>query len=300
MTATMTLKTLLHDYYAPVKGISDRTIRLYEFTIKAFGAYLAEAEGIAGGYSEPTTADLNQLVVARFLAWRLRSREPATAAKDRAQLRACWEFAAREKLGGVERFPTMRTITVPERIPEAWLIDEMRRLIESSAAEQGSICGIPAGSYFRSLLMCCYETGERISAVMSLTWADVRGPAVVFRAEGRKGRRRDIIRSISPDAAAAIDAIAEPRRALVWPFDKVISVLYHRMDRILRRAGLPHDRRCKFHRVRKTAASYYRAAGGNSQKLLDHSSPAVTERYLDPRIVTPEVADAPGRLPKVS
>jgi integrase len=71
------------------------------------------------------------------------------------------------------------------------------------------------------------------------------------------------------------------------------------LNKILERAGLPKDRRCKFHKIRKTTASYYEAAGGSAQRLLDHSSPAVTRKYLDPRIVTQGVP-APSVLPKVS
>jgi hypothetical protein len=69
------------------------------------------------------------------------------------------------------------------------------------------------------------------------------------------------------------------------------------MGKICKRAGLPQNRRSKFHRIRKTTASFYQAAGGSAQSLLDHSSPAVTRRYLDPRIVAPKPAHE--LLPKV-
>jgi site-specific recombinase XerD len=287
---TLLLADVLRDYYAPVKGISDRTMKLYGFTLKSFGQHLGH---------EPTTADLDQYVVARFLAWRLREREPATAAKDRAQLRALWSFSFSEGLPGVVRGPQVRRVVVPERVPEAWLEDQMRTLIQAASAESGSICGVKASDWWRSLLLCCFDTAERISATRSLTFGDVRGTLVIFRADERKGRRRDIARTISADTALAIDKIAEPRRQLVWPCDVRAPAMYHRFDRILKRAGLPTDRWSKFHRIRKTTASYYEAAGGNAQSLLDHSSPAVTRRYLDPRIVMPEIGDAPSRLPRV-
>lgn len=283
----MNLRDVLSDLYSPIRGISDRTITLYQFTLASFGAFLGH---------EPTTADLEQLVVAKFLAWRLRNRSPGTAAKDRAQLRALWDFCAREKL--VEKFPTMRTIVVPERIPQAWLSDEMQRLVESAAQEVGSIDGVPAGDWFRALMLLCYDTGERSGSVMALPWSNVLGNQVIFSAEERKGRRRDIVRPISEATVAALEKIRQPYRDLVFPWPWARSVLYHRMDRVLKRAGLPSDRKSKFHRIRKTTASYYAAAGGDAQRLLDHSSPAVTRRYLDPRIVAPEI-DAPAVLPKV-
>lgn len=295
---SLQLVDVLKNFYAPVKGISDRTVTLYGFTLRSFGEYLGIEEGC--GYREPTTTDLDQYKVARFLAWRLREREPATAAKDRAQLRALWAFAWSEALPGVARGPSVRPVVVPERVPEAWLEDEMRALVAAAAGESGTICGVPAAGWWRALFLTCYDTAERCSAAMSLKWSDIHGTLVIFRAEDRKGRRRDIARTISSETAMAIDAIAEPRRSLVWPIDVKAPTLYHRFNRILRRANLPTDRWSKFHRIRKTSASYYESAGGSAQHLLDHSSPAVTRRYLDPRIVRPEGGDAASMLPKVS
>ena len=295
---TLKLVDVLNDFYAPCKGISERTVKLYCFTLQSYGQWLGIEDG--SGYREPTTADLDQYKVARFLAWRLREREPATAAKDRAQLRALWGWAWAEALPGVTKGPSVRRVVVPERVPEAWLEGQMRSLILSAGQECGSICGIPAAGWWRELLLTCYDSAERISATMSLRYADVQGSMVIFRAEDRKGRRRDIARTISTDTALAIDAIASPERELVFPCDVKEPALYHRLNRILKRANLPTNRWSKFHRIRKTSASYYAAAGGDAQLLLDHSSPTVTRRYLDPRIVQPEGGDAPSRLPKVS
>jgi integrase len=296
--ATMKLRDVLRDLYAPIKGISDRTIRLYEFTLDAYGQWLGEAEGC--GFREPTTADLDQLKAAKFLAWRLRNREPATASKDRAQLRALWAWCWNEQIEGVSRGPSVRRVIVPQRIPEAWLTEEFIRLLAATSGEQDAIGGVPADRWWKAILMVAYDTGERCSSLLSLKYSDVRGTLVVFRAEARKGRRNDIVRTISADTAMLLDAIAEPKRHDVFPWPYHVSTLYNRLDRILKRAGLPHDRRCKFHRIRKTTASYYEAAGGNSQALLDHSSPQVTRRhYHDPRIVRPDT-DGPSLLPKVS
>lgn len=292
----MPLREVL-DIYAPVKGICDRTLTLYGFTLRAFGEYLGECEG--SGYRDPTTADLEQLTVAKFLAWRLRNRAAATASKDRAQLRALWAWAWDEQIAGVSKGPSIRRINVPERIPEAWLTEEMRRLVESAAMEPGTIEGIPAGEWWRVLLLVAYESGERITSLLSLRFADAKGGLVIFRADARKGQRRDIARPLSPETAMAIDSIALPQRDLVFPWPRAVSTLYHYLGRILTRAGLPTDRRCKFHRIRKTSASYYEAGGGDAQVLLDHSSPTLKRKhYLDPRITGGDT-DAPNRLPKV-
>ena len=296
----MTLREFLNDYYAPLKGICPRTQRLYEFTIKALGEYLGEVDG--SGYREPTVLDLDQLPISRYLAWRLKHREPATAAKDRAQLRAIWALAWDQAIEGVSRGPSagLRRIVVPQRVPEAWLSDEMRRLVASAAHEAGEIEGVPAAGFWRALLLTMYDSAERISACLSLRYADVHGTLVCMRAEGRKGGRRDLTRSITADTALAIDQIALPKRDLVFPWRKSVSTIYYHLDRILDRANLPKDRRSKFHRIRRTSASYYELAGGDAQDLLDHSTPALKRRhYLDPRIVG-DATNASSMLPKVS
>lgn len=285
----MTLNHLLTDIYAPLKGICDRTLDLYGFTIASFGEFLGH---------EPTLDDLEEISVARFLSHRVRQRTAATAAKDRAQLRALWEFAARRRL--LDRWPTIPMVRVPERVPEAWMTDEFRRLLASAAQEVAEYDGIPAALYWRALLLLCYDTAERIGAAHTITWGSVRGRLVLFRAEDRKGGRRDILREISEETQAALDAIRGGRgpadRVFPWPRGR--SYLWKRLGIILKRAGLPTTRRDKFHKIRKTTASYYAAAGHSAQSLLDHSDPATTKKYLDPRIVKPTAA--PDVIPRVS
>jgi integrase len=283
----MRLNDVLKDYYAPLTGISERTVTLYSYTLRSWGGLLGR---------QPETDDLEELSVARFLAHRVRTMAAATAAKDRAQLRAIWEFCSRRAF--CSTWPSTPRIIVPERIPEAWLTEEMHKLMESAALEQGAICGFPAAAVWRAMLLLAYDTGERIGSLAELKNRDVRGCSVIFRAEERKGRRRDILREISVECADSLMAVRRGPDETAIPWDRAHTSRWDILKRILERAGLPSDRRCKFHRIRKTTASYYEAAGGSAQRLLDHSSPAVTRKYLDPRIVSPG-APAPSVLPRV-
>jgi integrase len=283
----MLLHDVLRDFYAPLTGVSDRTITLYGYTLRSWGEVLGRP---------PETTDLEELSVARFLANRVRELSAATAAKDRAQIRALWEFCARRRL--CDTWPQVPRIIVPERIPEAWLTDEMKSILASAAQERGRIGGFPAAAVWKGILLLCYDTGERIASVVDVRASDVRGCNVIFRAEERKGRRRDILREISVECADSLLAIRRGPDDTAIPWDRHRTCLWRILKIILQRAGLPSDRRCKFHRIRKTTASYYEAAGGSAQRLLDHSSPAVTKKYLDPRIVSPGVP-APSVLPKV-
>lgn len=282
----MLVDQLLRDVYAPLKGVSDRTITLYDYTIRAYGEFLGRPAEIA---------DLEELSVARFLAHRLRERSVATAAKDRAQLRALWEFAARRGLTPL--WPQMRRIRVPERVPVCWLSDEMQRLLEAAEAREGSIAGVPARLWWRSALLTCYEVGERIAAILAVEWRDVSPAGILFRAEGRKGKTRDIWRPISTECYEAIQA-TKTGRVLVWEWDRCPTNLWRHLGKICEAAGLPNDRGSKFHRIRKTHASYAAAAGLDAQRLLDHASPTTTRAYLDPRVVAGQ--NAAAALPRIT
>lgn len=284
----MVLTTVLVDFYAPLTGICDRTIKLYDYSLRSFGEFLGRPA---------TTEDLEELTVARWLAHRVRTMSAASAAKDRAQCRAIWDFCARRRL--CDTWPQMPRVTVPERIPEAWLSEEMQQVIDSARLESSTYCEFPGGKVFPAILLLAYSTGERIGAIMQLKCRDVQGCAVIFRAEDRKGSRRDIYREISVECADALLAIRRGPDDTAIPWDKHPTYIYNRLKIILKRAGLPCGRRDKFHKVRRTTASYYEAAGGSAQRLLDHSSPAVTKRYLDPRIVKAS-ASAPEVLPKMA
>jgi integrase len=281
----MTLMSLLSDLYAPLRGIDPRTVEIYGFTLRAWDRFLGRP---------PDVTDLEELAVAKFLAHRLRERSVATAAKDRTQIRALWEFAARRGL--TDRWPQIRPIRVPERVPQAWLTDELQRLLEAAGERQGSIAGVPASAFWRAAILVCYETGCRVGELLRLEWQDVSPAGILFRAETRKGKMRDIFRPVSPTVAEAIAAIRRDRPE-VFAWDRCYTNLWRHLGMICKAAGLPDDRLSKFHRLRKTHASYAAAAGLDAQRLLDHASPATTRAYLDPRVVQPP--SAPEVLPRV-
>lgn len=283
------LESFLDDVYAPLKSLDERTISLYRYTIGPFSDFLGHPA---------TLGDLEELKVARFLASRVRTRAASTAAKDRSNLRALWELAARRKL--VDTWPSIPMVKVPERVPEAWLTDEMQKILDSASYETTFYCEIPAAKWWRALLLLAYDTGERCSAMLSLRWRAFRGSHILYEAESRKGKRRDILRDISIETADAMLAIKGDRRPedpiFPWPFQR--TYVWKRLGAILDRAGLPSGRKDKFHRIRKTTASYYEAAGGSAQRLLDHVDPATTRKYLDPRIV--KGVSAPDVLPRLN
>ena len=176
-----------------------------------------------------------------------------------------------------------------KRVPEAWSVDEMRRIITAAAETPGMLCGIPAGKWWPAQLLTLYDTGLRIGALMALESAqlDFETGWLTVPADHQKQRAEQVFQL----QADTLDAIAqtrpgERRELFPWPFvDERWAVLRKRYRKILQRAGLPTDSRCLFHKVRRTSATLIADALGEraAQDHLGHSSLSVTKRYLDPR-----------------
>lgn len=275
----MQLVELLEEY-ARRHLIGGRTRKLHELVIRQFARVLLH---------KPTLEDLSDANLALYAQRRLeRKKAAATVAGDQCKLIALWRFAARE--GYVQKWPTIKPIRVPERIPRAWTQDELVRLFKAtdSAANIGSVHG---PTWWKALLYVLWDTGERIEAAMLIEWSgvDLKGCTILIPAESRKGKTTDRLYKIAPDTAAWLDKLPRDyKRPFFFPY--CLGTVYNRLTKILETAGLPSDRWSKFHRIRRSTASHYEAKGGNATEFLGHSSRKVTRGYLDPRIV--KTADA--------
>lgn len=275
----LTLSEFFSLHFQPLflRGRSPRTVTLYESSIRTFSRYLGRSA---------TVSDFNDDTVNRFLAWYGgNGRSPYTVNKERFNLLAMWRFAARK--GFVEGWPDVKPETEPERVPVAWTEGEIRRLMAAIDQCCGWLAGIPSAAWWKALHLVAWDSAERISAMMGLQWSmiDLQGGWLHVPAELRKGKRKDRLFKLSDATVAALYAIRFPPRDDVFPWPYCRTYLWTKYEPILKAAGLPVNRRSKFHRMRKSVASHYEAAGGDATKLLGHSARKVTLGYLDPRIV---------------
>jgi integrase len=282
----MTLDQFFTDFYHPLRlrNRSHNTLRLYRRSIELFGESLGRPA---------TLDDLTDDQVCRHLAklsdpGRKRKLSVYTVDKERAQLIAIWNYAA--KKGHVKLFPDVPRDTLPKLTPVAWMPDELQRIIASCQCEAGDIAGVRAADWWVALHLVIWNSGERIGAVLRLTWDSVDGEWLKVNADTRKGKRGDKVFKLGPDTLAALDRIRRPKRDLVFPWPVSLNLIYEHYGRILRRAGLPADSKSKFHRIRRSVASHFKATGGDATDLLDHADARTTKKYLDPRIVQTEHA----------
>lgn len=279
------LATLYREHYEPLALRSRRpnTKRLYRTTLKFFDEFLGRSA---------TTADLNDATVSAFAAHRLDDGlAKRSVNKDLFNLLAVWRWL--HKKGHVKTWPDVELESPPIRVPVALSREELASVIQAIQAEQADVGDIPGPRFWLALFFLIWNTGERIGAVMALEWdhVDLKNGWVRFIAEDRKGARED---NALPIADYTIEALKTIRRreGLVFPWPYAPTYIYHRLAKIMQRAGLPDTREYKFHVFRKSVASHYEAAGGNATELLGHSSRKITMAYIDPRLVRrPSAAD---------
>jgi len=282
------------DYFRLSVTIRSPKTRLqYGLAMNEFAAVLGR-EPVIGDLTDDNIAALMHEMIDRGLA-------PKTVNERRGRIHSLWTWLVRR--GVVHHLPTTPRVDEPVRIPMAWTRHELNRLYASCAAQSGTIAGIPAGQWWMSLHLVCWDTGERIGALWQLTWdcVDLIDRWVKIPAELRKAKHADMTYRISREAVKLLRSIRTPDRRLIWPWPYSRAYIWTRYAKILKQAGLPTDRRSKFHRMRRSVASHYEAAGGNATALLGHTSRRVTESYLDPRIVkTTQPCDVLFRLSEPS
>lgn len=275
--------------------------------------YLAERPGLTGSYRALMLAtcrqlsgwvgrdvELREIDRALLAAWAedlLGSIRPCTV-NDKLRMIRTVILAAYED-GLLQQVPRrVRRIVEQAAPPEAWTVEEVRRLLGHLTILGGELAGRPASDWWLSLVMTIYWTGTRIGAMLGVEVADYqRGIGLVARKQ-KNGRQQ--WHRLPQSCCEAIERIL-PESGSIWHWPMHRNTLFTRFRAYVEAAGLPCPRsgRNLFHRLRRTTASYCAAVDpGIAQRQLDHSSLRVTQAsYIDPRIARP--VSAADVLPEV-
>lgn len=230
--------------------------------------------------------DLSDDAVALMMhSLRQRGLSPRTVNDRRARIHALWSWLCRR--GVLQVWPTTQRMVEPERTPDAWTEKQMRQLFCAASLQRRKIGGVPAWLFWTCLLSLAWDTGERIGALMQVTWEqiDLDSRWLQVPAEMRKGKRADKCYRLAPETVANLRLLKKHGQAKVLPWDRHPSYLWQAFGRLLKDAGLPQDRRSKFHRIRRSVATHFTIAGGDAQAAMGHSSAETTARYIDTRLV---------------
>lgn len=317
------LRDFFGEVYRPIKlrGRSPLTIQGYDEAIRVYERYWRSLEPPGrAALPVPAEALLDELVGGYLLS--RTDISPASRNKDLRYLSALSKLAAEKGL--IAKPLGLKEEDEPKRKPRCWSVEELEKLLAVISAmntpknrrllryRRSRIGDTPAAYWWLALILVVYNTGVRISAVMSILVEDldlVRG-TVLIRAENQKDKEDQEV-SLIPETLAALQLVKPERLTRLfqeWPFDKAKatgthrkhrwSTLTHHLSVLLEAAGLPTTRRDKFHKLRKTFCTQVARKRGKetARELMGHSSQSVTDVYIDPRFMElPSVADIISR-----
>jgi integrase len=266
-------------------GCSPQTGVQYEVAIRHLCRYAGRVV---------TLGDLSDELITGCMTWMLHHGTAApTVNKFRRSILAIWRFAFRRKTPDgqrlVKELPSVERLREMKRIPDAWSIEEFSRLLKIADASPGLIDGIPAGQWWRALLLVLYYSGIRVAAgllirVQDLEWTD--SGAILFVPAEHQKQKADQRFNLPKDVADALNAIIGNRTGQVFRWQRGMMTLNNRFRQMIEAAEIQPGRgACPlFHKVRRTSATQVAAKLGRAAACdhLGHSAMSVTERYLDP------------------
>lgn len=280
---TRTLRDICEqDYFPESERIcSEKTRYQYRLALDDFGRHLGR---------EPTIEDLTDRTVKIWMRQMIESGRPASVNTVRervGRVLTLWTWLAKQTVG--MKWPSVIKPEPPDTLPLALSEDQLRRLFASAAKERGQVCSIPADVWWPSYLAFVWNTSERKSAALAVQrdWFDFDRGVCTIPPTVRKGRKKWGVYQLWDETAELVKkrlAAGDPKRKLVWPWDKHDVSYYTAYNRIVRDAGIPSNRQTKTHSLRVSHATHLKMLGGDPTQQLMHSDPATTQKhYLDPR-----------------
>jgi integrase len=265
-----------------------------------------------------------------------RVNSPETVNRSRNHLLSVWNDAASRRMCYAPPPRGVKKYKVAKHLPEAWSDEEMGAILGAArdcrwnwekpkhgaaAAERWSPPPVPASLWLSTIILTLYWTGARKTALLTTPVGnldlrlrlarsgELQGsvfiPAAVQKqnADQRKGISEEVCQMW-----AELDVHGRGLKRLGddWPYDRHPNSRWKTLNRWYARllviAGVVQPgestRKQLWHKLRRTYATYVFAEHGigEAQRQLGHSSPQVTERYIDTRF-TKEV-DVTKSLPK--
>jgi len=271
------LQQYLRQYIAERLDLSPGWIEQIEIAIRLYSRFLGR---------QALLSDLTKLPLLGFVRSVAERTSARTANNRRCGLLVLWNSAADSGLipPPPRRLPKCRE---PERMPIAWTLDELNRILAACEAERGVWDGMKVSDAWRVAITVCWDTACRRGELLAALLTDVdlgRGQWHV-EAENRKGKRADKLYVLHPDTVALIRATWTERGKL-FPYPFGAAQAPRHLGRIIKRAGLPVNGKRKFHCLRKTAESHAAAKMGIewAARCVGHSPEVARKFYISPMV----------------
>lgn len=272
------LDRLYSEYVSHRPALKERSAEQLRLAVRSFEVYLGRPARIG---------DLTDSTLAKFMRAYLAEHAAATTNSKRRGLLTLARWALKR---GSSPSPLAEVPAVPEprRVPQAWTVCEIEKLVSCARECPGMIGDIPARLFWPSLILATFDTGCRVSALMSARSMNLSMAerSLVIEPEATK-TGVGAVYWLHDQTVASLAGHYDPTRELVWPWPYHRNTLWSMSRRIVEKAGLTVDRRGRgqFHRIRRTTISYCAAVSPSlAQQQAGHGNPRTTDRYIDPRI----------------
>ena len=265
---------------AAERGAAPLTIEAYRRVLADFGAHLA-ARGapLADADAEAVRSYLGRLAARVALS---------TAARRLSCLRQFYRFLYAEGLRADDPTATIDSPRRPRPLPKVLSEAEVERLLASARARAGA-----DGARLVALIELLYATGLRVSELVTLPLAALRGDPRLLMVRGKGGRERLV--PLGETAQRAVAAYLEVRDRFIrsgaaspWLFASRSAsghLTRHRLGQMLKElavaAGIEPGR-VSPHVLRHAFASHLLAHGADLravQMMLGHADIATTQIY---------------------
>ncbi len=183
----------------------------------------------------------------------------------------------------------IRRTRCPQLTPEGWTTEEVRGILSVCQTERGIIGGIPAATWWGSLVRSGYDTGLRKSDLLRLTVRQIQQEAIVL-VQKKTGKMH--ITRLRPSTIAVIQSTFSADRKLIWPWPYCDEKFCDDFRAIVARAGLKGT----FKYLRRTSGSLVQFSCGRGSEHLGHSDPAVFRRHYEIQAITRQSVPLPPEL----
>jgi len=265
-----------------VRRLAAKTLEAYQRDLGQFVAFLAGHTG--GAVSLTTLAEMRAADLRAFMAVRRQDGvEARSLARALSAIKSFFRYLEREGVLSTEALNTVRTPKTKKSLPKALTVTEAKATI-ASTDELEDRPWVAARDM--AVLSLCYGAGLRISEALSLSRADLEGPALRVTGKGGKTRLVPLIDPVRQSIEAYLKLCPFPLTPSQPLFRGVKGgVLSPRLIQLrvaqLRGAlGLPPS--ATPHALRHSFATHLLGRGGDLraiQELLGHASLSTTQIY---------------------
>lgn len=281
----LTISAFFEHVYCLEKELRPSSAQQVELTLAALNNWHG---------SELRLSELSDDLANRWIKHQLEKAQlsPKTVKRRRGDFLAVWRYAWNHQL--CEPPLRIRNVTVPRRVPDAWPLSALRKMVAAARELKGYYPnGIKRSHFWEMFIRIDYDTALRLGDILSLPAAIARtGRFTVLQGK----TLREIHKRLRDSTIEVCRRSLPPEREILldWPYRRE-QLWVHWREMILLPAGLPAGRREGPQKMRRTSASHFARLHGReaARRHLGHSFGSVADEHY----LAPDIADGEALLP---